>query len=490
MLRTGSAWLVLCILSSEQLSGALAQVRVMSPEWLVDSFKETQGRIDGATATFGAPFYGERLLGRLVWGETKNKSRSHCNVGDYEIPEPIPVTSSGSREEKVRLINIVMVRRGGCSFVAKVRTAVSKGAHAVIIVDTEGSDRKPSDIRKIIMADDGYGSNITIPSILITDKEGQLLINAAKKAQVIIELAWDIPLNHVVIMDLWMSSASHESMRFLHDFAPKRKALNERVKFVPHYSVFELQAGGAQDHSNLCDEPSGRFCAEDPDGPGPVTGRIVLEENLRQLCIHELTKVQRTDLDAVGDTGNVDGVVEYAAKFWDYVEQMLSQCPLEGNDKDSVQGFGRACSETLMRKVGIDAGEVNRCMQTTREAKLNQELKNKAWSTRALRINGWKYRGPVDADLVMRAICAAFKKQPPACASLAEPVRPSVEGLEETGGISTSGFIAALLVVAGVLGGIMFLYKRSLTRHIHSALREEVMLEVQSQMDTYRQMPA
>jgi hypothetical protein len=460
----------------------------MSPEWLVDSFKETQGRIDGSTATFGAPFYGERLLGRLVWGETKNKSRPHCSVGDYEVPEPIPVKSSGGREEKVRLKNFVMVRRGGCSFVTKVRIASYKGAHAVIVVDTEGSDRKPSDIREIIMSSDGYGSNITIPSILITDKEGQLLINAAKTAQVIIELAWDVPLNHVVVMDLWMSSASHESMRFLQEFAPKRKSLNERVKFVPHYHVFNLQAGRQEDLSNLCDGPSGRFCAEDPDGPGPITGRMVLQENLRQLCIHELTKVKRTDPNAVGDTGNVEGTVEYAAKFWDYVEQLLRECPLDG--KDSAQAFGRACSEALMRKVGINVDEVNQCMLTTRGEKLKKEMANKAWSTRALRINGWKYGGTVDADLVMRAICAAFKKQPPACASLAEPVKPSSEQLAEIGGISTFSFIAALLVVAGVLVGIMFLYKRSLTRHIHSALREEVMLEVQSQMDTYRQMPA
>lgn len=459
----------------------------MSPESLVDLFKKRQGRIDGSTATFGAPFYGERLLGRLVWGESKNKSHPHCSGGDYEVPEPIPVKSSASAEKKVRLINIVMVRRGGCSFVTKVRTALSKGAHAVIVVDTEGSGRKPRDIRKIIVSDDGYGSNITIPSILISDKEGQRLIRAAKNFQVIIELAWDVPLNHVVIMDLWMSSASRESMRFLQEFAPKRKALNERLKFVPHYYIFALQSGVAGDQGNLCDESSDHFCAEDPDGPGPVTGRMVLDENLRQLCIHDLTKVKRTDIDAVGDTGNIEGTVEYAAKFWDYVEQLLLQCPLEGS---GLSAFGSACSEALMHKVGINVDEVNECMQTTREEKLKREMKQKAWSTRALRINGWRYPGTVDADPVMRAICAAFRQQPPACTSLAEPVKPQSETEAESGGISTSSFIAALLVVAGVLVGIMFLYKRSLTRHIHSALREEVMLEVQSQMDTYRQMPA
>merc|ERR1712066_197993 len=98
----------------------------------------------------------------------------------------------------VRLIHIIMVRRGTCSFVTKVRVAKAKGAHAVIIVDRENSTLTVRDIRRTIVADDGYGNNIDIPSMLISKQDGQHLIDAAKSSQVIIELAWDVPTNRVV----------------------------------------------------------------------------------------------------------------------------------------------------------------------------------------------------------------------------------------------------------------------------------------------------
>uniref|UniRef100_A0A7S4RYP3 PA domain-containing protein n=1 Tax=Alexandrium monilatum TaxID=311494 RepID=A0A7S4RYP3_9DINO len=461
---------------------ARAQIRVMAPESLVQQFADTRGRIDGSTATFGAPFYGERILGRLVWGDSPT-NRHHCKDDDYTVPALDQV--QGKNENEVRLINIIMVRRGDCSFVTKVKVARAKGAHAVIIVDKEESVLSAKDIRKVIVADDGYGSTIDIPSMLIAKEEGKLLIEAAKTSQVIVELAWDVPTNHVVVMDLWMSSASSESLRFLQEFSPKRKALNEKVKFVPHYHVFSMSS--AQDANDLCSDGSAEFCAEDPDGSGYITGRMVLDEDVRQLCIHQLTKVKRTDLDSTaGSESEPVATMEYAEKFWNYVEAMLASCPL---DAAKEPRFGRACSENLMRKVGIDVDSVNKCMAETRDEKLKAEREYIAWSPRALRINGWRYRGTLDADLVTRAICAGFIKQPPACASLVEPVnhfkrveRPS------SGGVNLTMFLTALIGVSLTILGALALYKRSLTRHIHSALREEVMLEVQAQMDSYKQL--
>ena len=50
----------------------------------------------------------------------------------------------------------------------KVKVASAKGAHAVIIVDKEDSTLTAHDLQNIIVADDGYGSTISIPSILIS----------------------------------------------------------------------------------------------------------------------------------------------------------------------------------------------------------------------------------------------------------------------------------------------------------------------------------
>ena len=41
------------------------------------------------------------------------------------------------------------------------------------------------------------------------------VFDKACEVQVVVELAWDLPTDHVVTMDMWMSSASIESNKFL-----------------------------------------------------------------------------------------------------------------------------------------------------------------------------------------------------------------------------------------------------------------------------------
>merc|ERR550514_1305816 len=106
-----------------------AQIRILAPKTLVGEFPKPRGRIEGSTATFGAPYYGDRILGRLVYGESKY-NHSHCREDDYEVPLPSEAETQAASSDEVRLINIVVVRRGSCSFVRKVLVAQNeKGAH-------------------------------------------------------------------------------------------------------------------------------------------------------------------------------------------------------------------------------------------------------------------------------------------------------------------------------------------------------------------------
>merc|ERR1719171_1859199 len=59
-----------------------AQIRVLSPKSLLDKFAATKGNIVGTTAVFGTPYYGDRVLGRLVYGETAGQA--HCTEEDYQ----------------------------------------------------------------------------------------------------------------------------------------------------------------------------------------------------------------------------------------------------------------------------------------------------------------------------------------------------------------------------------------------------------------------
>merc|ERR1719446_403458 len=113
-----------------------------------------------------------------------------------------------------------------------------------------------------------------------------------------------------------MSSASHESNMFLKEFASKRRALNQVMSFNPHYAVMSMDGGDPGVFQGLCSDDTGRYCAEDPDGAGDVTGKDVLDEDVRQLCIHEISKVARTDL---GHLRSGTKTPEFAEKYWDYL---------------------------------------------------------------------------------------------------------------------------------------------------------------------------
>merc|ERR1719414_1846200 len=115
------------------------------------------------------------------------------------------------------------------------------------------------EIQHIVMADDGWGESVRIPSVLVSRFDGQKLLDALAQGPVIVELAWDIPRGEVVVADFWMSSGSRESSEFLQRFKDCAEVLQHHLQFVPHYHVFSLPAG--TDYGQLCTDADSRYCA-------------------------------------------------------------------------------------------------------------------------------------------------------------------------------------------------------------------------------------
>ena len=67
---------------------------------------------------------------------------------------------------------IVIVERGHCSFVTKVRNIEHAGGRLALIID-----EKEENIENVIMVDDGNGNGIRIPSMLIGKKDGNIIKN-------------------------------------------------------------------------------------------------------------------------------------------------------------------------------------------------------------------------------------------------------------------------------------------------------------------------
>eukprot|EP00746_Dinoflagellata_sp_MGD_P079483 gnl/MRDRNA2_/MRDRNA2_31786_c0_seq1.p1 gnl/MRDRNA2_/MRDRNA2_31786_c0~~gnl/MRDRNA2_/MRDRNA2_31786_c0_seq1.p1 ORF type:complete len:518 (-),score=89.32 gnl/MRDRNA2_/MRDRNA2_31786_c0_seq1:429-1937(-) len=476
---------------------AQGQIRVLSPKVLVDRFNNTNGQVLGSTATFGAPYYGERLMGQLQYGISQGKS--HCTKNDYSISGMNAALENGFQQ---KLITIVVVDSGTCSYVTKVRVAEEKGAHAVIIVD-DGVETKKS-IQKVILPDDGYGDRIKIPSILITSEDGTRLKHALMSYQepVLVELSWDIPARHVVTMDMWMSSASREDMTFLTAFQQKAQQFGKTLRFIPHFYVFSMPA----DYNDLCSDGTARFCAEDPDGSGPITGAMVLREDVRQLCILQVTQQQVDGLaGATAAAASMTADIElrlkgklpegweaenmmrkhggYHASWWKYVVEFSTRCPL---DAAPPHRFGDMCSKEVMHSISsIKSLDVEDCVVRSSDIKLEEQKLDAAWSPRAIRINGWRYDGPLDVNLVTKALCSGFKLKPNACDEHGHvfdlPYIPA----------SDFGFgqlILILLVVVSIFFVVLFAYKRFLENSLHKSMREEVVLEIHSTMSSYKEL--
>jgi len=467
----------------------------MAPSSLAAKFPG--GRIMGSTTTIGAPFYGERVLGQLVYGRSDSGSAPHCTDEDYELPRPMEVDSTKYQGQKeVRLINIAVVVRGGCAFSTKVRVAAEKGAHAVVIVDKPDSPYTRRQMNDVIVAEDAYVEDIHIPSIFICKADGNMIINALTQLQgpVVVELAWNVPTKTVVTVDQWMSSASSESLKFLRSFAPKRRILNQVLRYQPHFTVFSMGSGGsAQTTSKLCTDQSGKYCAEDPDGDGPVQGKDVLEEDLRQLCLHDQTKVRGRSREYEDHKTPP----EFAEKYWSYIEQFQDKCPITADATvDASKQFGPVCSYQLMRDVGlseVEIGAIRECADVGRNTQeLDRQKNHTAWSPRALRINGWRYSGILDAELVATAVCAGFSKEPEECLDVKVKERDFFKAYVpeaiRSNGISFGTLIAWLLVTVAIVAVAFFLYKQYLKKEMRFTIREEVMLEVEAQMGQYRKI--
>lgn len=79
-------------------------------------------------------------------------------------------------DEESDLNPIIMVDRGNCSFVSKVRNIERQGVKLAII-----NDNLEEDSENLIMSDDGTGHSINIPSFIIKKRESDQIKAALRK---------------------------------------------------------------------------------------------------------------------------------------------------------------------------------------------------------------------------------------------------------------------------------------------------------------------
>jgi hypothetical protein len=426
------------------------KVKVVEPPDLKNSLPNN-GVLTSTLANFGNPPYGSYILGRVH--KYPGKVKGGCSALDPVKFEDETNTYSHP---------ILLLDRGNCSFVVKARHAQSIGAQALIIIDNSDEN-----VNKIVMVDDGTAGNIFIPTMMISKADGEVIknfISAHHNKHVRMQLSFDVPNpDNRVEYEFWMSPENHELQVFLADFAKHAKALKDKTFFVPHFGIWysvERQREGFKTKHKDC-LGAGRYCAFDPDYNGDKNGGDIMREVLRQICI--FSEIHHQDAH---NNPNLKTI------WWDYVSQ-YHKCDLLDED----------CSKRIIKSIGIKQTEVDQCFQASVDGKNiemdpNYLLENErklmkergAWFFPTIFINGVPYRGDLEADEVLKMICAGFKKQPQYCVEYFD----QKEGKKSEEGISAGTVLLIMFFALVAFLVILFFYRKWLRRDMNYRMKAEV----------------
>jgi hypothetical protein len=135
--------------------------------------------IKASYANFGFVPYGHTMSGHLYYDNVADDFCTEIDEDSLIFSNELKALEQDERKErKGNIVTPFMIAaRGGCTFVTKVSNMEEVGVAVGIVVDDAAED-----VDDIIMSDDGSGAGIRIPSMLISKKDGDKLLDFLKTA--------------------------------------------------------------------------------------------------------------------------------------------------------------------------------------------------------------------------------------------------------------------------------------------------------------------
>lgn len=324
------------------------------------------------------------------------------------------------------------------------------------------------------MADDGSGSDISIPTFLVFKTDADVWKETLSNDQPVqLEMQWSLPTSETVVnYELWTSPSDYLSRNFVTSFQPMAQALQGHAHFTPHYHIYDgIQAGcGDNFCMSLCTN-NGRYCATDPDGDleKGLSGADIVTESLRRLCIWN-------------HYGSSNG---YGKEFWDYNREFSLQC--EDNADTFRDPF---CIQGVYGKAKIDGAAIDRCMKDSGglegdvpNSKL--ELEVKAEAERGIvviptaSVNQAAIRGTLTVQTVFDAVCAGFANPPKICTQCQNCADPEYCVLHKgtcpagaaAGGVSRTTVLGSTLFLSGVFASLYLWQQRRNQMEVRDQVR-------------------
>lgn len=202
-------------------------ITIRRPKELAGNFEN--GQIKTTYANFGFNPYGYTISGLLHYAPNNEVADLACKLEELQKAVDFSPPDSLNKNQYDH-VPILMIDRGDCHFVTKVRNVQSVGAKAAIIVDNTNEN-----LDDLIMGDDGTGSDITIPAVLISQKDGQKIEEYYKKkqsidakgAKIYVDIDFQVEqANNRVTLDVFMTSTDSEIYTILIDMLNRGYAEN------------------------------------------------------------------------------------------------------------------------------------------------------------------------------------------------------------------------------------------------------------------------
>ena len=395
-------------LALAMVQAAYGNFKVEVSSLKVEQPPEVKGKYDMALANFGVPLYGGSLKGIITFPAV-NSFGCEEFPADFRLPK-LPGFAS-----------ILLLDRGGpdghkCKFTTKAYYAQKVGASALIVVSDQESlttmDASSDDESREI------AGNITIPTGLVKKSVGDRLKGGKDDAPVIATLDWTDSLPHPddrVEWEFWTNSNDacgvkcDQQKRFVREFASTAQALEKGgyTQFTPHYVTWLCPKTYRQ--TRECQSQCinhGRYCAPDPDDDlnKGYDGKDVVVENLRELCFFKQANESSTPW-----------------LYWDYVTMFGTRCSMESGH------YNQECAENVYLSLGgnnfegglqawracvgdVEADATNELLESEQA---NQQGSEKNGHTDisivpTVLINLAQYRGKLQKNAVLKALCAGF----------------------------------------------------------------------------------
>jgi hypothetical protein len=416
-------------------------------------------------AHFGHVPYGKTLMGNVYYANPNDgcTSLNRTNMNWHEENENDPSN-----------VPIVFLDRGNCTFVTKTKMAQMVGAKMVIIADNKAEEN----ITGIIMADDGHGQSLNIPTIMIGKADADKIRNyiVSNPDQTITMVASFPAKGEVndVTAEFWFSAADSSAYPFISDFAQFVATFDEEsVKITPHYVLWycaecRMKGYDGSPQSNCLS--GGRFCAPDPDGKGPAEGQTVVTEDLRQICVYRELK---------------------ALAWWKYTSEFGQNC---------LSWENLECYKEAMKNAGFssdDQAKVHDCMEKSFDslnpvyAKDNNRLLQHEMDSYgdsgiqywpSITINHVPYKGELTPGIkVAEAICEKFSPDKPDFCTAIEKQSDIAAGNVEDASTHYLAIFFILLAMIAVLLLMLYFYKRMMRRE----MTKEMSIQISQMVSQY-----